>query len=147
MKNLLKSASLLLVLAMAAAPALRAEETAAGKPEHKRDHGPGGGERKPGQMWEHMAKELGLSADQQTKWKAIGEQERAAAKPVMQDESLSRKDKRAKMEEINKPFADQRRAVLTPDQARKFDEMREKMRDRMENRRERGPKGEKKGDK
>lgn len=147
MKNQLKPASLLLALAIAAVPALRAEGAPADKPEHKREHGPGGGEHKPGQIWKHMAKELGLSADQQARWKAVGEQERAAAKPVMEDETLSRKDRRAKLEEINKPFADQRRAVLTADQAKQFDAMREKMRDRKEEHREHGPKGEKKGGK
>ncbi|MBI2814628.1 MAG: hypothetical protein HYX71_10120 [Opitutae bacterium] len=147
MKNLLKSASLLLALAMAAVPALRAENAPAGKPEHKREHGPGGGRRGPEQRWKHMAQELGLSADQQAKWKAIGEQEKAALGALRDDTSVDKKDRRAKAQEINKPFADQRRAVLTADQAKKFDEMREKMRDRMEERREHGPKAEKRADK
>ena len=87
-------------------------------------------------MMEHAAKELGLTADQEAKWKAIGEQERTALKALRDDTSVAKEDKRAKMQELNKGFADQRRAVLTPDQATKFDEMRAKMR-------ERGPRGDK----
>ena len=143
MKNQLKLASLILTLAIAAVPALRAEDAPAGKPEHKRERGPGA-------MMEHAAKELGLSADQEAKWKAIGEQEKTALKALRDDTSVDKKDRRAKAQEINKGFADQRRAVLTPDQAKKFDEKREERRQRMRERREdgqRGPKHEKTGDK
>lgn len=130
-KLILICASLLL-----AVPALRAADEPAAPPAGekggRRERGPGG----PGAMWDRAAKELGLTADQEAKWKEIGQQERAAIKPIMDDQSLSREDRRAKMMEANKPFADQRRAVLTPDQATKFDEMRAKMR-------ERGPRGDK----
>lgn len=146
MKNQLKSASLILALAVAAMPTLRAEDTPADKPEHKREHGPGG-ERGPGAMMEHAAKELRLSADQEAKWKAIGEQEKTALKALRDDTSVDKKDRRAKAQEINKGFADQRRAVLTADQAKKFDETRAKMRERREQGGERRQKGEKKSDK
>ncbi len=81
-------------------------------------------------MMEHMAKELGLSADQEAKWKAIGQEERAAIEPVFADKSLSRDEKRAKMKEINATYADQRRAILTPEQQTKFDDLRAKMKER-----------------
>jgi Spy/CpxP family protein refolding chaperone len=108
-------------------PALRAEDAASDKSEHKRERGPGA-------MMDRAAKELGLSADQEAKWKAIGQQEKTALEALRDDASVAKDDKRAKAREINKGFADQRRAVLTADQATKFDEMRSKMR-------ERGPKG------
>lgn len=146
MKNQLKPAVLLLALTIAVVPALRAEDTPADKPEHKREHGPGGPGR-AGDRMEHAAKELSLTADQQAKWKAIGQQERDALKALKDDTSVDKKDKRAKAREINQGFADQRRAVLTADQAKKFDEKREENRDKMRERREHGPKGEKKGDK
>ena len=134
MKNQLKSASLILALALAALPTLRAADTPADKPEQKREH-------RPGAMMEHAAKELGLTADQQAKWKAIGQEEKAALKTLEED-------KRAKAQEINKGFAAQRRAVLTPDQAKKFDEKREERREKMkEHREERRHKGEKDADK
>lgn len=149
MKNQLKSASLILALAVAAMPTLRAEDTPADKPEHKREHGPGGPGR-AGDMMEHAAKELSLTADQQAKWKAIGQEEKAAMKALKDDTSVDKKDKRAKAREINKSFAAQRRAVLTADQAKKFDEKREENREKMREHRadgERGPKHENKADK
>ncbi|MDB6115222.1 MAG: hypothetical protein JWQ62_2167 [Lacunisphaera sp.] len=137
MKTSPKYLVLLASLALLAAPALRAQDpaTPADKPEHKRG---AGGERGPGAMMERAAKELDLTADQQAKWKAIGEEERTALKALRDDTSVAKEDKRAKMKEINKTFGDQRRAALTDDQAKKFDEMRAKMGARGE----RGPKGE-----
>jgi len=140
MKNQLKSATLILALAVAALPALRAEDIPSDKPEHKR-------EQRPGAMMEHATKELGLTADQEAKWKAINQQEKTALKALREDTSVAKEDKRTKAQEINKGFASQRRAILTADQLKKFDEMRDKRRERMEERREHGPKGEKKSDK
>ncbi len=59
------------------------------------------------------AHELGLSADQQAKWEAINQQEKAAADAIMNDSTLAPEAKRAKQ-----------RAVLNPEQLKKFDEMR-----------------------
>jgi protein CpxP len=144
-KRLFSLAGLLLL----AVPFLRAaDETAApaapaDQPKHeRRERGPGG-PGGPGAMWERAAKELGLTADQEAKWKEIGEQERAAAKPIFDDTSLSRENRRAKLMEANKPFGEQRRAVLTPEQQAKFDEMRAKMRERGGDRGPRGPKKDK----
>ncbi len=141
MKTHPKLLSLLAGLLLLAAPVLRAQDAAPAtppadgdKPKHERR---GGG---PGAMMERAAKELGLTDDQQAKWKAIGEQEKTALDALKNDTSVAKGDKRAKMMEINKTYADQRRAVLTPDQQTKFDEMRAKMR-------ERGPRGGDKGPK
>ena len=131
------SPKLILTLAglfLLAVPASRAADEPAAppagdKPKHERREGG------PGAMMEHMAKELDLTADQQAKWKAIGEQERPALKAIRDDASLSQEDKRAKAKELNKGFADQRKALLNADQGKKFDEMREKAR-------EHGPRGE-----
>ena len=121
-------------LALLAVPVLRADEPPAAPPDqpgHHREHGG------PGAMMEHAAKELGLSADQEAKWKEIGQQERAAIDPIRNDAALSKEDKRAKMKEVNKTYAEQRRALLNADQQKKFDELRAKMR-------EHGPRGPKK---
>jgi len=141
MKNRYNYIPLFLALTIAIVPALRAEDAPAGKPEQKHERGPGA-------RMERAVKELGLNADQEAKWKAIGQQEKAALDALRDDTSVAKEAKRGKMREINKGFADQRRALLTADQAAKFDEMRAKMR-------ERGPrdggdrpaKGEKQGDK
>jgi Spy/CpxP family protein refolding chaperone len=87
-------------------------------------------------MMERAAKELGLTSDQEAKWKVITEQEKPVLEAIHSDASLSKEAKRAKMLETNKSFGDQRRAVLTPEQQKKFDEMRAKMR-------EHGPRGPK----
>ena len=121
MKNFHKLIVALIGLLLLAAPALRAEAPPAppaGHAEHGR--GPGG----PGQMMKRAAQELGLNADQQAKWEAINQQEKAAADAIRNDNTIAPEDKRAKLREANKPFADQRRAVLNPEQQKKFDEMR-----------------------
>jgi Spy/CpxP family protein refolding chaperone len=137
MKNSLKLSLLLAGAMILAIPALRAEEPSAppsDQPKHG-DRGPGHGG--PGAWQERAAKELGLTADQAAKWKAIGEQEKVAVDAIRADTSLSKEAKWAKVMEATKPFADQRRAVLTAEQQKKFDEMQAKMR-------ERGPRGPKK---
>ena len=137
MKNQLKLIPVFLALALATVPALRADDTAPAA--DKAGQKP---KRDPGAMMEHAAKELGLNADQEAKWKDIGQQEKTALDALKNDTSVAKEDKRGKMREINKTFADQRRAVLTADQATKFDEMRAKMRERGP----RPPKGEKPDD-
>jgi hypothetical protein len=137
MKNSIKLLATLTGLVLLTAPVLRAQDATtpppADKPEHRKGErgGPGGG------MMERAAKELDLTADQQAQWKAIGEQERTALEAIKADASLEKDAKRAKAMETNKTFGDQRRAVLTADQQKKFDDMRAKMR-------ERGPRGPKK---
>ncbi len=111
--------------ALLATPALRADEPAvppADKPEHHHERGPGA-------MMDRAAKELGLTADQEAKWKEIGQQEKTALEAIRSDTSLSKEDKRAKAMETNKTYGDQRRALLNPDQQKKFDEMRARMRE------------------
>jgi Spy/CpxP family protein refolding chaperone len=129
MKKPLKIILLLAGACVLAAPVVRAEDPAppAAPPADHPDRGPG--RRNPGAMMERIAKELGLSADQEAKWKEIGQQERAAVEPIWSDQSLSRDEKRAKMKEINATYAEQRRAILTPDQQAKFDELRAKMKE------------------
>jgi Spy/CpxP family protein refolding chaperone len=134
-KRLLSLAGLLLL----AVPFLHAADEPAGPPpadgpKHER-RGPGG----PGGMLQQAVKELGLSADQEAKWKEIGKQERAALEALKADTTVAKEDKRAKMKELNKGFADQRRALLNAEQQAKFDDMRAKMHERGE----RGPRGPK----
>lgn len=142
MKTFPQSLIALAGLLLLAAPALRAADEPAppppaDQPKHERhERGPGG----PGAMMEHAAKQLGLTADQEAKWKAIGAEERTALQAIRADTSLAKEDKRAKAMETNKTFAAQRRAVLTPDQQTKFDEMRAKMHERAG---ERGPRKDK----
>lgn len=89
------------------------------------------------EMGERMAKELGLTAEQKTKMKSLLRQQREAAEAIMDDEALSRDQKRAKLHELGQSYEGQRRAVLTPDQQKKAAEMRARFHERLEERRER----------
>jgi Spy/CpxP family protein refolding chaperone len=126
MKNSYKIIVSLAGLLLLAAPVLRAEEPAAPPADQPKHKGERGG---PGAMMEHAVKELNLSAEQEAKWKEIGKQERAVAEGIRNDTALSKDEKRAKMKEANKPFAEQRRALLNPEQQKKFDDMRAKARE------------------
>jgi Spy/CpxP family protein refolding chaperone len=143
MKNHLKVILLCLGAGLGTLPALRADDTppppanpAPGTPDGARPDHP---DRE--KMRERMIKHLGLTADQQTKWQSIEQQERDAIKALREDTTLPRDQKRPKMEEIRKNFEGQRRALLTPDQQTKFDEMRAKMKERMHDRQAQGQDG------
>ncbi|WP_438480393.1 hypothetical protein [Oleiharenicola lentus] len=103
----------------------------------------GGG---PGMMMERAKKQLNLTADQEAKWKAIGDQERAAIDALRADTSLSKEEQRAQIMEVNKGFADQRRAALNAEQQVKFDELRAKLAERGGKGGPGGPGGKKKKD-
>ncbi len=85
---------------------------------------------------DHAVEELGLNADQQAKWKAIGQQEKAALEALKADTTLSQEQRRAKAEETHKSFASQRDVLLTPEQKQKKDAMKDKMMERRQERRE-----------
>ena len=142
MKTLSRFLPVLAGLLLLAVPPLRAaDEPVTPPPDDKPKH-EGRGERGgPGAMMDHMAKELDLTADQQAKWKEIGQQEKTALAAIRHDASIAKEDKRAKAKETNKGFAEQRRTVLNADQQKKFDHLRAKAHERGG---ERGPKKEKK---
>jgi len=83
-------------------------------------HGPGGpGEMHKGGGW--LIEQLGLTADQQAKVKAIFEASRPQMQAIHQDTTLSAADKHAKMQALRDANNAQIRALLTPDQQQKFD--------------------------
>ena len=88
------------------------------------------------EMGERIAKELGLSAEQKAKMKALLRQQRDAAEAIMDDPALSREQKMGKLKEFHKNAEAQRRGLLTPEQQKKADEMRTRARERFEHRRE-----------
>jgi protein CpxP len=79
--------------------------------------------------------ELGLTADQESRWKEIGRQQRTALQAIRNDRATSAEERKEKAAETMKQFADQRRAMLSPDQQKKFDELQQKLRERMQERR------------
>ena len=127
----------IVAVALAAAffiPNLHAQE---GKGEGKGPRGP-----RPGMelLGERAAKELGLTADQQSQIKAINESYRPQMEALREDKSLSQEQRREKAQALNKERQAKVDAVLTPEQLQKAKAMREKARDRMKERR--GGKGE-----
>ena len=96
-------------------------EPAGAPPEHGRGH-----HFDPEKRSEMMAKHLNLDADQQAKVKDILTSEQSQMQKMHQDSSMSQDDRRSKMMDVHKASNDQIRAVLNPDQQKKFDEMQSK---------------------
>ena len=120
MKTPLKLIVLVGGLALAASlPSYAQSDTSAPSP--KGERGPGGpGRRGPEMMFE----QLGLSADQKAKLEPILKSQREQMQALRQDQSLSDDDRRAKARAVREGFAPQINAILTPDQQKKFAEMR-----------------------
>ncbi len=134
MKNSLKYLVLALGAALLTLPALRAEETTGGTPAG----GPGDGRRemRREKMGDHMAEELGLSAEQKAQFKEINQQEKAELEALHKDTAMAKEDRHAKAEAIRKSYMEKRQALMTPEQREKAGKMREKMEKRREERQE-----------
>jgi periplasmic protein CpxP/Spy len=99
---------------------------------HEGGHRHGGWDHQDtGKRVQHLTKKLNLSSDQQTKVKGILDQQQTEFQSMHQDSSMSRQDRHAKMMDLRKSTDDQIRAVLNPDQQKKFDNMRQKQMQRM----------------
>lgn len=92
------------------------------RPERAGPGGPGGGG--PGARLEQMSERLALTAEQKTKVQAILESERSSVEALRADASLTQEARREKMQAIRRSFAEQIRAILTPEQQAKFAETR-----------------------
>ncbi len=79
-----------------------------------------------GDRFKMMAERLNLTPDQQAKIKPILEDEMKAIKAVMDDASLDKDAKRPKIDEIRKAHREQFLPLLTPEQVKKLDEMKER---------------------
>lgn len=90
-------------------------------------------------MGDRMAKELGLTADQQTQMKALMVEEKKSMDAIKADESLTQEQKKEKGRQLRKDFQAKRQALMTPEQQKKAEEMRA-------NRPEGGPRHKDKGD-
>ena len=136
MKSMFRIAIIAAGLVVAALPAARAADETQPTPPP-----PGGGprgewrEHRQEMMGKEMTEKLGLSQDQQDKVKAIREKNQADIKAVRDDASLTEDQKREKIRELRMNSMKDIRAVLTPDQQAKMDQMRKE-------RHEKGPGGE-----
>jgi len=133
-KNMKRTAAVLLCSVSLVLPALAQTGTTDGAPPAGQQQGPpqGGGRRGggPEQRLERMTKELNLSADQQTKIKAILEDGRTKM-TAARDPNASQDDQRAKMMELRKAESLNIKAVLDDTQKAKFDEMEKREMERM----------------
>ena len=80
---------------------------------------------------QHMTQALNLSADQQTKVKAIFEDQQKQMESLKQDTSLSQQDRRAKFQQIHEATHQKIRDVLNEDQKAKFDQMKAQHKEHM----------------
>jgi len=87
------------------------------------EHWGGHGRPDPAKRTEMLTKQLSLTSDQQPKVLDLMKSEQSQMEKVRSDSSLSQDDRRAKMTDIRKSTDDQVRALLNPDQQKKFDEM------------------------
>ena len=106
------------------APATQAQSTPAGDDRKGRGEGKGMGQGQGG------LKALGLSAEQETKFKAINEGHKAAVKTVQMTESMAADAKKAQIELLKSKYESDVQGVLTTDQFTKWQAMRAKREER-----------------
>lgn len=128
MKSLLQIALLTTVLAVAALPAARGvDETQPAPPpasgEKSPEAHPRRGPHGPLERLQRMSETLNLTPEQKDQVAAILKENAPQIQAIMNDESLSRDDRRAKMQGLRKDMRAKIRAVLTSEQQTKFDAM------------------------
>lgn len=74
-------------------------------------------------LLDRLTKQLNLTGDQQTKLKPIIEEEEKQMDAVRKDNTLSAQARRDKITQIRLMTKPQIEAILTPDQQKKFDQM------------------------
>jgi len=80
-------------------------------------------------LMKDLTTKLNLAADQQSRVRAILDEHHQQAKATMNDQSLSKEDKHAKMKSMHDSVHAKVREVLTDDQKPKFDAMVKDMED------------------
>lgn len=67
---------------------------------------------------------LNLTADQQSKLKEIKKEQKAQAKAIKADSSISAEDRKKKLKDLHGSFSQKEKAILTPEQIAKQDSLR-----------------------
>jgi hypothetical protein len=124
----LSIAFLLVALACMIAGSALAQSTESNPPQSAQageppEHGWGHGHPDPAKRTEMLTKQLKLTSDQQPKVLDILKSEQSQMEKLRSDSSLSQDDRRSKMMDIHKSTNDQIRALLDPDQQKKWDKM------------------------
>lgn len=93
-----------------------------------------------GDRGNNFLQSLNLSQDQKDKIRPILQEQRKQMRQVFQDQSLSREQRMAKMQQIHENSSSRIRTLLNPDQQKTFDahqqEMKQRMQQRMQHRQE-----------
>ena len=105
-------------------------------------HGGRGGRMDPDKQVKMLSEKLSLTQDQQTKVKSILSGQQGQMQSLMQDQSMSREDKRAKFEQMRSDSDSQIRAVLTGDQQQKYDALLKQREQHMGGHRQHGDQGQ-----
>lgn len=121
MKSMLRITLIAVGLAVAALPGIFAQN-ATPAPD-KAPPAAKGGKGGKGQSAQQYAVPLGLSADQVTKLQALLDKRRADRAALMADTSLTQEVQQQKMTAIIDKFTKDVHALLTPEQAKKWDEL------------------------
>ena len=88
----------------------------------------------PDQRAEMLTRELGLTPDQTTQVRTLLESERSQMQALHSNTALSREDMHTQMMALHQSSDAKLRAMLTPDQATKYDVMQQRMRAHMQER-------------
>ena len=88
---------------------------------------------------EEMSKQLNLTDDQKAKLKPVLQDEAQQLQAVHNDTSLSHDQKMAKVKEIREAHKPQINDILTPDQQKKWEEMKKKAKEQKEKKSEAPP--------
>ena len=127
---MLKHSLLALTLAglICTVPAAIAQDNGGGGDQQAAPAGGPGGHRHfdPEKRTEMLTRQLKLTSDQQPKVLEVLKSEQSQMESLRSDTSTSQDDRRSKMMEIHKTSDGQIRALLTPDQQKKLDEMQAK---------------------
>jgi protein CpxP len=101
-----------------------------------------GGRMDPDKQTKMLSDKLNLTKDQQTKVKSILSDRQNQMQSLMQDQSVSRDDKRAKFDQMRSDTDSQIRSVLTGDQQQKFDALQKEREQHMGGRHQHGDQGQ-----
>ena len=138
----MKHALALLAGLAAASPAFAQTAPAAGSPPAPALGAPPARRPGPDQQGErraqYLAKELGLSPDQQSRLAPILLAQREAVQAMRQQAGGQRRGQGQEMKAAQAKYQDQIRAVLTPEQFTKFTQLQAEQRDKMRERRANG---------
>jgi Spy/CpxP family protein refolding chaperone len=111
--------STLFALALGAALAF----APAGQAQEKKDGEKGKGRPSPEERLKQLGEHLKLTDEQKAKLGPILKEEGEKLRAIFQDQNASREEKGKKMQEARKDIAAKVKAVLTPEQAEKFEKL------------------------